>query len=1251
MKILKYIGFLILFIIVLLAFLLFSLNSSTLLNLIAKQGIDKAGINFTYQSLKGGLFSGLKIKGANYEDKAKADLEIDADFSSLASSKIDIKTLKATNVWIDKRFLESLIDSNSTKDEHKSSSINPIKSVKIDHLDIGLRDIAYQTYLLNRADLKVDHFQYDMKKQLSGDIKFKAVSNVADVDLDMKIIKSHYVGDLALKGEKSFLNKLLQDENVTFDKLGTVKLHVDGDLNSSYFLVNMGKSSINYKPYRIDPQYIKIDGNYNIKSNDLKSKLSSSVKSNIADLNLNINDTLNLDDINNTLNYEANVDILGLKPEFASVLGDENLSFKKVSKVKIVAKGDMKNVDANVTLKDGEVRYQNYIINPDEIKLVNHVDIKNLDIDSKGDMLIDSNVAKFDLIYKTLVSLKDINNTLKIDLHSHIDPKEEALVKLLKEENITLTKAPALKLDIVTDKRVVHSRVRVDASSFGYEELKINPQDFNIVADYDLDTSFANAKIKTNILSNTANLNADANATFKLSDLNNTLHYSANTQIRAKEGYLKKILKNKNVKFEKLSPLKLHVMGDAKKLKSDLSLNGWAKIAKEYIHPTIKNSSFVYDLKEHTLDGDIDINLKSSIADVSIKGDSFLDQDDLNNSLKYNLLAKISQKKSFRGLNLRELGLIKLKAQGSLKKLDAKLSSLKLNALVKSEDFDTFNFDLDSKNLYIDRLYKKVPPELKKSFIALWAKGSYCLSEQKGEIEAKVKRLKLSNRHINTNRFTIKIDGNDFKLTPLQIMAKGFKLSLDASSKDGRIKAHLNNKAIKANVDFQNSPLYANGSLDIPSVEKLLKEINKIYPLKGVPSIKGNLKLRAKMVDKNRAKISLKSDYIKLKEGEFKDIGVEAFYKKGRIDIPRFGFWLKDFEPKEMNREVKLAHPSFITFDENNNTKIDFVLKDFLSFKGQKQGDVVSGKFSTHKLYLGLKGYGETKLTTDIDMFQSSKQLAVSGDITFEETEVSYESRYLDVSKDPDIIIIDEKHKKKRLADDSFRKNTFLDLHIKSKDAIVYKVEAGTVEMKPDIEVRKEFNSNVKILGKINIEGGEYDIGDKRFTIKEGAVAFRGQEDVNPLLDIHVEYPIDEVVILIDVRGDKRKPKLIFKSKPMMSKKDIFSYLLFGFAVSESDGAQSSAANAAEKIFGRALAKDLARELNLDRLDLTRSQLGGVNVKAGKKVNKKTIIYYQNKDQTSSMIIERKLGRHFELDTEVGQNGQAVDLYYKKGFK
>ncbi len=206
--------------------------------------------------------------------------------------------------------------------------------------------------------------------------------------------------------------------------------------------------------------------------------------------------------------------------------------------------------------------------------------------------------------------------------------------------------------------------------------------------------------------------------------------------------------------------------------------------------------------------------------------------------------------------------------------------------------------------------------------------------------------------------------------------------------------------------------------------------------------------------------------------------------------------------------------------------------------------------------------------------------------------------------------------------------------------------------MKPDMVVRKDFGQEQKITGKIKILGGMYDFADKRFVIKEGAVAFRGLAKVNPLLDLHVVYDeIEDVAIMIDIAGDKNRPKLSFNSEPQMSKKDIFSYLLFGMSASETEGAATSANKAAERIFGRAVAKDLARELHLDRLDMNRNADGGIDVKAGKKINKKSIIYYQNKSTESSVIYERKLSKSWDVTTEVGKLGQSVDFVYRKGFK
>jgi len=475
-------------------------------------------------------------------------------------------------------------------------------------------------------------------------------------------------------------------------------------------------------------------------------------------------------------------------------------------------------------------------------------------------------------------------------------------------------------------------------------------------------------------------------------------------------------------------------------------------------------------------------------------------------------------------------------------------------------------------------------------------------------------------------------------------------MGIDLEKVGDTIKAKIDNKAINAHANIKLVPLFIDAKAHIESIDKLIKEINRVYPLNLGVNIDGALDLVASMQGED-AKITLTSDKIKFEDGNIVNLNFLTLYNPKRILIKKFDFELKDFEPKDANRKVKLKRDGLITLDKEDNT-IDIALENLLEFKGNQKGDVATGKLSTKDLMLAYGEYGYTKLTTELDMFQSSDQLAVTGFIEFADTEIAYESSFMDVSKDPDIIIITRESKGKKPPSDNFLLNTFLDIDIRAKNEMLYKVDAGEIEFSPDIKIRKDFGFLPKITGKIKVLDGQYDIADKRFQIEEGAIAFRGQEGSNPLLDLNVNWEeIDDVVIMIKIGGDKNRPKLVFSSKPMMSKKDIFSYLLFGMSASETEGAATSANKAAEKIFGRAIAKDLARELNLDRLDMNRNSLGGIDVKAGKKVNKKSIIYYQNRLNESSVLYERKISKKWSVETEVGKQGQGIDIFYRKGYK
>ncbi len=1251
MKVVKYLLWTLLILLAVVAGSLFLvLGNGKVLDTAVKTAVSQLGVPLSYEKLSGNVLGGLSLEGVNYDDKVKADLTLKVDYPALSEGVVHIEKVAANNVWIDQDFLASLIDTNSSSESSETTAKNDqIKKILVDDLDLSLVDTSYHEYTVKQLSLHVSDFSYDMDKKISGKVDLSLDSNVAKLRSDITLHESRYNGTIDLDPDPNYLQQFVEEQNLTIDSTPHIMAELEGDLTRTAFDITLHKTKLHYTTLAITPELLHLTGNYNFGQKRLDVNATLKGTSDAADYDLHLTSGMVLEDLNNTLTYRLDGDLTGAKPALAAFLHDANLSFMKPSKIHLDANGTMRQVRVNVRLKEGKIKYADYIVEPQHLNLHADYDLAKSYIKASGDGDIFSNAADMNLTFQSRLNLKRPEKTLKLDLKTDLLPKKPFVAQLLADQNITLQKVPQLHVTAVTKGEKIRANLQIDPLALKTGDLTLESRQIDTRVLFNTVTQKLQSKITADILSNAALMKLDANASATLSDLNQTLRYSAKTVVRAKEAYLKKHLKTKRVNFKKLSPLLLSVQGDAKALDATVDLSGQARVDRYRFIPRIRNTKVHYDLAAHTVKSDIDLLVNSTYGDLKLKGKAALDTDDINRTLRYNALFKLRQREPLFDVNLTQLGNIGLDLNGSLKRLDAKLHSKKLKAVVKSGDFDRFDFSLLSQKLYLDRLYLALPPKFRKSYAALDAKGFYTLHEQKADVSMQLKALHLAGRDVRTNRFRFTMDGKDFTLTPLSLRAKGFLMTLDAKSKAGEVTAHLKNRAVTANVAFRQKPLFADAKVDIPSIKKLFHEIDRVYPIAPFPKVDGAVVLTAKTTDKERVAINLKSPKIILPEGRIEKIDLLAYYQPERIDIPMFNFQLRGFKPKKMNRSVYLAHPAFIVL-KKGATQIDFVLQDFLSLKAQEKAGVLSGTLKTNRLYLGMAGYGQTRLTTDIQFYKSGEQLAVSGDVTLADTEITYESRVLDVSQDPDIIII-KKSKKKAAADNSFIKNTFLDLHIKSVDEIEYKVEAGTIVLKPDIEVRKDFGSKVKLLGKINILEGEYDLGDKRFQIKEGAIAFRGLEEINPHLDLHVEYPIDEVVIFIDILGDKRKPKLQFKSKPQMSKKDIFSYLLFGFAVSESDGAQSSAANAAEKIFGRALAKDLARELKLDRLDLTRNQLGGIDIKAGKKMNKKTIIYYQNKSLESSVIVERKLGKHLELDVEVGQESQAVDLFYRKGFK
>ena len=1234
-------GFLAL-IVVLVLVVLFSLNSESVLNKVATTAIEKTGLDIKYTSVEGGLFDGLKIKGFNYEDKLKADLKFKADFKAMSSGVVHVEDINISNLWIDEAFLKSFTgDSNESKPKEESKE-SFIKKLIVEHARLNIVDFHYGDYVVETLNLQIDDLSYDMKKDITAKIHADLESNVAKAILNAQIKDEKYTMNLDAYPEKSFITPFVSEHNITIENVPHVVIDAEGDFKKVQVDMQVDDTKLVFQDIEIAPKDLNLSALFDIQMNNLDATLTGLVESSVADLDLKSEAKLNIEDINNTLWFTLKSNILPKD----KLLNEQNITVEKMPELTLLSEGDFKLIKTKLSLSRGVINYKDITIEPKgtEIKANYSLNDGNLDAKILSDIL--SNVANFDLDGAVSLDSNDINNSLKIDLISHVLPEYDYFKRDLREQNITISKMPKFLLTLRGDFENLDLKAEVSEGDIAYNAIKIQPKTMDINATYSLKSGKLNGQVLTDINSNLADADINAVINANTNDINNSLSYTANAKIIAP---VRKI-KDYNLTIIKPTKIALDIKGDAKKAQAVLETKGELIYEKIKIKPRIYDTKVDFDLRSNELDAKIFADIYSSVGKVKTDAIASLDLDDLNNTLKYDLNLLIKDSKPFKGVDLSTLGTIKAVAKGSLKDLDAKVKSPKFTLLAKSSDFDKFDLSIDTKKIHIGKIYRYLPKELQKSFVNVKSSGFYRLSQNEAKFTTKLRGLKYADKVISTKEFDFYMKDEDIKLKNFSLLADGFDMGIDLEKVGDTIKAKVNNKAVNAHANIKLDPLYVDAKADIESIDKLIKEINKVYPLQVGMKIDGKLDLVANMEGED-AKIALTSDKIKLEDGNIINLNLLSLYNPKRILIKNFDFEIKDFKPKEFNRKVRLKRDGLITLDQETNT-VDIALENLLEFKGSQKGDVATGKLSTKDLMLAYGDYGSTKLTTELDMFQASDQLAVTGFIEFADTEITYESPFLDVSKDPDIIIITRESKGKKPPSDNFLLNTFLDLDIRTKNEMLYNVDAGEIEFAPDIKVRKDFGSLPKITGKINVLDGQYDIADKRFQIEEGAIAFRGQEGSNPLLDLHVNWEeIDDVVIMIAIGGDKNRPKLVFSSKPMMSKKDIFSYLLFGMSASETEGAATSANKAAEKIFGRAIAKDLARELNLDRLDMNRNALGGIDVKAGKKVNRKSIIYYKNKLNESSLLYERKISKKWSVETEVGKQGQGIDIFYRKGYK
>lgn len=302
-------------------------------------------------------------------------------------------------------------------------------------------------------------------------------------------------------------------------------------------------------------------------------------------------------------------------------------------------------------------------------------------------------------------------------------------------------------------------------------------------------------------------------------------------------------------------------------------------------------------------------------------------------------------------------------------------------------------------------------------------------------------------------------------------------------------------------------------------------------------------------------------------------------------------------------------------------------------------------------------------LTGDLNVKGEGEKVDISGKITVEKARITLpdsepkelpEIQYVDVEKDEFEVGSGQQ-------ESFFDQNIALNMQVKMIRNNWVRGQGANVELRGDLDIKKDFDQPIRITGNIGVIRGTYENFGKVFRIQQGGtVSFSGREEMDPFLDIIALYKVSSNNIYINIGGQASAPKITLSSDPAMSETDIVSFLIFGASSSDiGSGERSAAGSIASGLAGGLAAAQLERLMgNAVSLDVV--SISGTNVEVGKYLTEDLYIAYERGttdsiiDSTNitynKVIVEYHIFNNVTIDADVGGENPGADLFYNFNF-
>lgn len=1052
-----------------------------------------------------------------------------------------------------------------------------------------------------------------------SDLNYQDQLKVQELHLKMDIAQLRrrllYIDDMTLKGvevEESFLASLIDSNSSEESNQSESNLTLPFDrVQINHANVQLG--DIHYQSYHLHKADLII--------NDLHTDMRQHYR---GDITLQLNSNMGEVDLKSKINdtqFQISGHIRGEHLFLNPLLTEQLIILSQNPQIDLQAEGDMNGtIQYDLLAKDIALDYnRSYQARSEEIKLTGTYDLPKEDLNAHLITTIDSNVAEIDLDAQTALNLSDINQTLTFDIDSELTAQKSWLNPLLREQNLTVTQIPPIRFKTEGSLKQADFTLKLNALKAKQNQLDIGIKTVALKGASSILTGTTSIDLNSTLGSSAGEGRIATHTALNFNDPQKTLQFDAEATLQPLVNYLNEQLKGSEITISGSPQVKLSAQGDMNRITAQASAD--TQLSRETIqsHLNLKTTPITVNLQHHTVQGELKLISDSRQLQFDLNSQfngnytnpQALQSDTTMDIRNFNAL----------GINLASIAPLKVKLQSSTKGATATIDSQRLRLTAQTPDYDQLTFNIQTGNLYLSKIME-LPPQFEHKFIKLDLQGNATLSKKyltlQGDIESN----------------------------------KQFKAQLDVHNNSQGLNAQLTANQLTAtvtgNIDQQN----LDATIQTPSLKALQTELLKLYPFKLV-EVDGSLVAKASLRGE-AVKASVDTPKLAFEGFNIEQLALDADYHDQLLLLNTLSFQTTGFKDKKLNQAFYLNQKGIVHLGESRDILIDIYPNILIQATGDSNN--ITGLFKIDKLPLGHPKYGAGLLTTNIHYKQSGLDRYITGDINLDQLKLYYEAKFLDANYDPDVIIITKADKKNPVSEsDIFLNHTAIDLNINAKSA-KYKTADVKLDFDVDLEAKKSMGHDLALLGRIEEIEGYVDQVPKRFTVKESNIVFQGGKTINPLLDLHVEYELPQVLIYITIGGTASRPKLEFTSDPSLPKKDILSYLLFGVStanLTEREG--GSLSREAELFIINQAARDFAYDFDLDRIFIKDDGTGeGYAIEAGKNITPSNMFIIETSKVGNSFILEHDISKNIQIRAgqhQKEQPSQSIDLFFRKKFK